>query len=148
MAYTVKAVADLAGVSVRTLHHYDQIGLLRPAAVSVSGYRLYTDAELERLQQLLFFRELGFSFQDIKAIIDSPSYYRREALITHRRILLEKQNRLARLIQSVDRTINAMERGVQMDKNAMFEGFDESKIEEYRKEAQARWGSVQGLLFL
>lgn len=142
MAYTVKAVADVAGVSVRTLHHYDQIGLLKPASVSASGYRLYSEADLDRLQQILFFRELGFSLQEIKAITDSPDYDRREALETHRRILLEKQNRLTRLIHSVDRTINAMERGVPMGKDAMFEAFDESKIEEYRKEARARWGKV------
>ncbi|MGI5837851.1 MAG: MerR family transcriptional regulator [Chloroflexota bacterium] len=142
MAYTVKAVADAAGVSVRALHYYDQIGLLKPASVSASGYRLYSEADLERLQEVLFFRELGFSLQEIKAIIDSPSYDRREALVTHRRILLEKQDRLARLIRSVDRTINAIQRGIPMGKDAMFEGFDKSKIEEYRKEARERWGSV------
>ena len=127
---------------MRTLHHYDPIGLLKPASLSASGYRLYSDANLERLQQILFFRELGFSLQEIKAIIDSPSYDRQDALVTHRRILLEKQNRLERLIRSVDRTINAIEGGIPMGKDAVFEGFDSSKIEEYRKEARERWGSV------
>lgn len=141
MGYTVKAVADMASISVRALHHYDHIGLLRPAAVSPSGYRLYADADLARLQQVLFFRELGFSLKEIKAILDDPGFDRREALETHRRILLEKQSRLVKLIGSVERTLEAIERGSELDKNAMFEGFDEAKEEEYRKEARARWGN-------
>jgi MerR family transcriptional regulator, multidrug-efflux activator len=143
LSYTVKAVADLAGVSVRTLHHYDQIGVLKPASVSASGYRLYTEPDLERLQQILFFRELGFSLREIKAIIDSPSFDRKQAMIAHKEILLEKKQRLERLIESVDLTINAMERGTPMDKGAMFEGFDDAKIEEYkekyREEAEAKY---------
>jgi len=140
MAYTVKAVADLAGVSIRTLHHYDEIGLLKPASVSHSGYRHYTDGDLERLQQILFFRELGFSLQEIRDIVDSPGFDQKQALLTHRQLLLEKQRRLQALIHSVDQSIEALERGTPMDKNAMFEGFDESQLEEYRQEAKARWG--------
>ena len=88
MAYTVKAVAGMAGVTVRTLHHYDEIGLLRPAAVSAAGYRLYSDADMERLQHILFFRELGFSLDDIKAITSSPTFDPREALRSHRKLLV------------------------------------------------------------
>lgn len=76
MALTVKAVAELAGVSVRTLHHYDEIGLLKPAGQSAAGYRLYSQEDLERLQQILFFRELGFSLKEIRAILDSPGFRR------------------------------------------------------------------------
>lgn len=137
MAHTVKAVADLAGVSVRTLHHYDEIGLLKPGQVSASGYRLYDEADLERLQQVLFFKELGFGLSEIKAIIDSPGFDRRQALLEHRRLLEERRERINRLIGSVDRTLEAMERGTRMDEKQLFEGFDQSQYEE---EARQRWG--------
>ncbi|MGI6206705.1 MAG: MerR family transcriptional regulator [Anaerolineae bacterium] len=141
MAYTVKAVADLAGVTVRTLHHYDRIGLLQPESVSPSGYRLYSDADLEQLQQILFFRELGFGLKEIKDILHSPNFDRREALEQHRRLLIEKKVRLERLIESVERTIDAMDGGRSMPKEEMFLAFDDEKMEKYRQEARQRWGS-------
>lgn len=140
MAYTVKAVAELSGVSTRALHHYDEIGLLKPASVTPAGYRHYGDEELERLQQILFFRELGFSLQEIKQIIDSPGFDRKKALLTHKELLLEKERRLQALIQSVDASIDALESGTQMKNDAMFEAFNDSKLVEYRDEAKARWG--------
>ena len=142
MDYTVKEVARLSGVSVRTLHHYDAIGLLKPAAVSPAGYRLYSDADLERLQQVLFFRELGFSLRDIGSVLSSPDFDRREALAMHRRLLVEKRRRVQALIRSVDRSIAAIDGGEDMSNNAMFEGFDESKLSEYREEARRRWGDT------
>lgn len=140
MPYTVKAVADLAGVSVRTLHHYDAIGLLTPAQVTAAGYRQYADADLERLQQVLFFKELGFELAAIKAILDRPGFDPRTALATHRELLLRKKARLETLIQSVDRTIDAYERGSPVDKQQMFEGFDEAQLQEWKEEAAQRWG--------
>lgn len=140
MAFTVKSVAKLAGVSVRTLHHYDQIGLLRPASVSASGYRQYSDADLERLQQILFFRELDFSLQEIKAVLERPDFDRRQALLSHRKLLTQKQKRLQAILQSVDQTLEAMERGNEMDKQAMFEVFNDPKLAEYQEEARQRWG--------
>lgn len=140
MAYTVKAVADLAGISVRTLHHYDEIGLLKPAQVTSAGYRLYTEPDLERLQQVLFFRELGFTLQDIREIVSRPEFNRRQALVEHRRLLQERQERLGRLIDTIDHTLNAMERGIPMDDKdlkEMFDGFDHTQYEE---EARQRWG--------
>ncbi len=131
----------MAGVTVRTLHHYDAIGLLKPAAVSPAGYRLYSDADLERLQQVLFFREIGFSLRDIGHVLSSPDFDRREALVMHRRLLVEKRRRVQALIKSVDRSIAAMEGGEDMSNSAMFEGFDESKLSEYREEARRRWGN-------
>ena len=144
MAHTVKAVAELAGVSIRTLHHYDDIGLLRPASVSHAGYRLYTTADLERLQQVLFFRELGFSLQEIKEIVESPTFDRKQALMSHRKLLLEKQQRLEKLIQSVDHTIDAIGRNESMNDDEMFEGFegfDKKQLKEWRDEARQKWGS-------
>src|SRR5919107_1357533 len=111
MPYTVKAVSDLAKVSVRTLHHYDEIGLLKPAGHSAAGYRLYGQKDLERLQQVLFFKELGFDLKEIKRILADPSFDRRRALVEHRKLLLERRERLRRLIASVDRTLKAIQRG-------------------------------------
>jgi DNA-binding transcriptional MerR regulator len=141
MVYTVKAVAEMAGVSIRTLHHYDETGLLRPASASPAGYRLYSRADLERLQQVLFFKELGFSLKEIKEILDSPGFDRRQALTSHRRLLLEQKRRLERLIESVDQSIDSIERGEGMDDSAMFEAFDRKQLEEWREEARQRWGS-------
>jgi phosphoribosylaminoimidazole-succinocarboxamide synthase len=128
MGYTVKVVAEMAGVSVRTLHHYDRIGLLPPAATSPAGYRLYSDADLERLQQVLFFRELGFSLHDVKAIVDSPTFDRAEALRAHRRLLVEQQGRLGRLVELVDRTIASIEKGEPMSNQERFGAFDDAKL--------------------
>ncbi|HWI52652.1 MAG TPA: MerR family transcriptional regulator [Symbiobacteriaceae bacterium] len=137
MAYTVKAVAELAGISIRTLHHYDEIGLLKPAQTSASGYRLYTDADLERLQQVLFFKELDFGLTEIREIVDSPDFDRKRALLQHKELLLQRQERISKLIASVNQTLDSIERGIQMDEKDMFGGFDHSK---YEKEAEERWG--------
>lgn len=135
MAYTVKAVADIAGVSVRTLHHYDEIGLLKPAAHTAARYRLYADRDLERLQQVLFFKELGFDLKEIKRILSDPHFDRSRALVEHRKLLTERQERIRRLIRSVDRTLKAMQKGNQMNAQ-MFDGFDAAQYEE---EARQRW---------
>lgn len=107
---------------------------------SAAGYRLYTNTDLERLQQILFFRELGFSLNEIKEILDRPNFDRRQALLDHRLLLLERRSRLERLVQSVHRTLEAMERGSQMDVKDMFDGFDPVKYEE---EARQRWGHTK-----
>lgn len=140
MAYTVKTVSEIAGISIRTLHHYDDIGLLRPAQRTASGYRLYTEEDLERLQQVLFFRELGFGLHEIKDIIDSPGFDRRQALLKHRQLLLERRERLTRLVQLVDRTLDAMEGGIKMDEKERFDGFDQAQFEE---EVRRRWGETK-----
>ena len=134
--HTVKDVARLSGVSVRTLHHYDQIGLLKPAGTSAAGYRLYTERELEQLQQILFFKELGFDLKEIKRVLSDPSFDRRRALVEHRKLLLERQGRIRRLIASVDRTLKAIQRGTTMNAT-MFDGFDAAQ---YEDEARQRWG--------
>jgi MerR family transcriptional regulator, multidrug-efflux activator len=144
MSYTVKQVADLAGVSVRTLHHYDQIGLLPPARVTAAGYRLYTGTELARLQQILFFRELGFELKQIHEIVYRPDFDERQALLAHRELLIEKQDRLGRLIRTIDETISRIEKGKPMSDSSMFQGFDSGRVEEqiarYRDEAIEKYG--------
>lgn len=145
MYYRVKEVADLAGVTVRTLHHYDQIGLLKPESVSETGYRLYSDEDLARLQQILFFKELGFGLRQTKAIIDSPGFDRVQALKAHREMLLKQRDRLNRLVATVDRTIESVERGTEMNKKDMFGAFDMSEIEKhqrkYAKEVEEKYGA-------
>ncbi len=138
MALTIKAVADLAGVTVRTLHHYDHIGLLTPSSSSHSGYRLYSEGDLARLQQILFFRELDFELSAIGRILDSPEFDRKKTLREHRRRLHERQGRMTALIDTIDRTIAALEGGPDMTKEQLFEGFDDSQ---YREEAEQRWGT-------
>lgn len=133
MYYMVKEVADLTGISIRMLHYYDKIGVLKPESISASGYRLYTDNDLEKLQQLLFFKELDFSLNEIKEMVKSPNYDKREALIAHKTILTEKKNRLEKIIDTVDKTINSLEGGTKMSKKDMFEAFDMSEIEKHQK---------------
>jgi DNA-binding transcriptional MerR regulator len=145
--YKIKEVADMVGISVRMLHHYDKIGLLKPESVSPAGYRLYTDKDLERLQQVLFFKELEFSLQEIKRILDSPGFDKKQALKSHKELLLEKKKRLQKIIKSVERTIHSIEGGIDMSKKEMFEAFDISKIEKhkekYAKEVRQKYGNTK-----
>ena len=136
---TVKELATLAGVSVRTLHYYDQIGLLRPAGTTPSGYRLYGEREFSRLQQILFFRELDFPLEEIRAILDSPSFDKAQALDRQRELLSLERDRLDRLIALVD----ALRKG---EKNMTFDAFDRSELDtaraRYAEEARERWGNT------
>jgi DNA-binding transcriptional MerR regulator len=139
MAMKVKEVAELASISVRTLHHYDEIGLLTPDEVTSAGYRLYSDANLERLQQILFFKELDFSLKEIKDIITNPSFDPEEALNMHRLILLEKRQRLDQMIATIDKTVLHVRGEIKMTAKEQFEGFDFSQ-NPYEQEARERWG--------
>jgi len=135
----VKEVAELVGISVRTLHHYDEIGLLTPDETTESGYRVYSERNLELLQQILFFRELGFPLKTIKDIIGDPAFDRREALELHRKLLLEKRSRLDKMLETLDKTIRHEKGEIQMTQKEKFEGFDFSK-NPYEQEARERWG--------
>lgn len=139
MAMKVKEVAELVGISVRTLHHYDEIGLLTPDEVTSAGYRLYSDANLEMLQQIIFFKELDFSLKDIKEIINNPSFDREEALNMHRRILLEKRQRLDQMIATIDKSVQHVRGEIKMTAKEQFEGFNFSH-NPYEQEARERWG--------
>jgi DNA-binding transcriptional MerR regulator len=145
--YKVKEVAKLAGISVRTLHHYDAIELLTPTNVGENGYRLYSEEDLARLQQILFFKELDFTLQEIKEILNNPDFDRKKALYTHKQLLEEKKHRLERIIQSVEKTIQSIEGGTVMTKKDMFEPFDMKKIEEhqkkYAKEVKEKYGGTK-----
>jgi DNA-binding transcriptional MerR regulator len=136
--HTVGEVAKLARVSVRTLHHYDEIGLLEPSGRTESGYRLYTDRDLERLQQVLFFRELGFALEDVTRILRDPAFDRKQALLAQRAMLVEKGKRLEAMVALVDRTLESLGKGQVMDAEQIFEGDFEPGA--YEEEAKERWG--------
>lgn len=136
----VKEVANLVGISVRTLHHYDEIGLLTPEETTESGYRLYSDDNLDTLQQLLFFKELGFPLKKIKEIISSPTFDRQEALLLHQKMLLEKRSRLDQMITTIEKTIQHSKGEIEMSNKEKFEGFDFSH-NPYEQEARERWGN-------
>jgi len=140
MVYTVRQLARLASVSVRTLHHYDRIGLLKPASHGSNGYRQYGEKEAVVLQQILFFRELGFSLAETRAIVSRPDFNVREALESHRTMLVKKAEHITGLLETVDRTIRHLEGEIDMKMSEYYEGLSDDQIEEYRKEARQRWG--------
>ncbi len=139
MKYTVKQLADLAGISRRTLHHYDAIGLLRPTTQGRNRYRYYDDQAVLRLQQILFYRELGLSLEEIKAILSQPDFDVLRALEAHRVELKKRAARLERLIETVDKTILHLNGGIPMSKKEIFEGFSEEQVQAYAEEARRRW---------
>jgi MerR family transcriptional regulator, thiopeptide resistance regulator len=142
MPYTVKQLSDLAGVSARTLHFYDQIGLLKPSSHGENGYRYYGEEALLRLQQILFFKELDFSLAEIQEIVDRPGFDVLPALGAHRRLLEERATRLKRLIHTVDKTILHLKGELDMSENEYYEGFSEEKQKEYSQEARQRYGEA------
>lgn len=139
--YTVKQLSGLAGVSVRTLHYYDEIGLLKPSTVGQNGYRYYTDEALFRLQQILFFREMDVGLEQIKVILDAPDFDSVTALQTHRQTLQAKVERLQTLIHTVDTTILHLVGEVNMSQKKIFEGFSEAKQKQYEEEARQQFGA-------
>ncbi len=139
MKMKINEVAKLTGISVHTLHYYDEIELLHPSEVTEAGYRLYGRDALERLQQILFFRELGFALKEIKSILNNPAFDKRKALENHKKILLLRRNRMNDLICLVDNTLKG-------ELDMSFKEFDKSKIEnaqkKYAEEVKERWGST------
>lgn len=135
----VKEVADLVGISVRTLHHYHEIGLLVPERITKSGYRVYSDNNLGKLQQIMFFKELGFSLKKIKEIMSSPTFNQQEALELHYKMLLEKKVRLDKMIDTVKKTIQHTKGEIRMSNTEKFAGFDFSR-NPYEEEARQKWG--------
>jgi DNA-binding transcriptional MerR regulator len=142
-AYTVSQLAKMAGVSVRTLHHYDQIGLLAPSGRTEpgpggsAGYRLYGEAELLRLQQILFFKELDMPLAEVRQILDEPGFDQVTALEHHRGMLQGRMERLARLLKTIDRTIDRLaEDDMTLTDEELYEGFTTEQIERYKREAR------------
>jgi DNA-binding transcriptional MerR regulator len=141
MAFTVGELARLTGITVRALHHYDEIGLVVPSQRTASGYRLYDDQDVMRLQQVLLFRELGLPLDEIASAIDAAGT-REELLRKHREALVAKRARLDAMLSALDSTLGTLEKGQAMqpdDVKQMFEGFDHAQYEE---EAKQRWGNT------
>ena len=147
MEYTVQKLGKLAGISTRTLRYYDEIGILKPARINSSGYRIYGQEEVDRLQQILFYRELGVSLTDIKSIINESSFDGFNALIEHRQKLLEKRNQIDLLIANVEKTIAVKSGGIKMSNKEKFEGFKQKLIDEnekkYGKEIREKYGDEE-----
>lgn len=145
MEYTVQKLSKLAGVSTRTLRYYDEIGILKPARINSSRYRIYGENEVNRLQQIMFYRELGISLDNIKNIITSPTFDETNALIEHREKLLEKREQIDRLIANVEKTIALTDGRINMTDKEKFEGFKQKMIEnnekKYGKEIREKYGN-------
>lgn len=141
MEYTVKQLADLSMVSVRTLHYYDQKGLLKPSGYRRNGYRTYGLKELMRLQQILFFRELDFKLGDIKSIMEKPDFEIFQALQDHRRLLEGKIARYGQLIETVDKTMLKIKGEMDMREKEYYSGFSLEQQEKYKQEIREKYGT-------
>lgn len=136
----INEVAKLTGVTVRALHYYDKIGLLKPEEITEAGYRIYSENDLETLQQILFFRELDFSLNEIKEMIQNQLYDKTEALEKQKELLMQKRARLDELITLVEGTLKG-------EREMSFKEFDMTEIEEnkkkYAEEVKERWGTTK-----
>lgn len=139
---TVGQVASLTGVTIRTLHHYDRIGLLRPSGRSEAGYRRYGTLDLQRLQQALLYREFGFSLEDIAAILDNPKVDPMDHLRVQRELLRERSSRLEEMIAAIEFQMEAMKMGVELTPEERFEVFGTFDVEGTQTEAKERWGDT------
>ena len=143
MSYSVGQVASLAGVTIRTLHYYDEIGLLSPSGRSVAGYRIYEEADLERLQQILFYRELGFTLVEIATIVNDSRIDALGHLRRQRGFLTDKIERLHTMIEAIDYEMEAQTMGTRLTPEERFEVFGNFNPEDYSEEAEQRWGSTE-----
>lgn len=139
---TVGQVARQAGLTIRTLHYFDSIGLVVPSKRSEAGYRLYSRADIERLQEVLFFRELGFGLEEIKAILERPDYSRGRVLRRQRRMLEARAERINRMIAAVDLALEGERMNLNLSNEEMLEVFDGFDPTAYEEEAEERWGDT------
>jgi MerR family transcriptional regulator, thiopeptide resistance regulator len=140
--YSVGKVAVLSGVTIRTLHHYDEIGLLSPGGRSDVGYRVYGEADLERLQRILFYRELGFTLKEISTIIEDPNTDAMGHLRRQRELLVERIERLGSMVDAIDYEMEARTMDINLTPEERFEVFGEFRPEEHAEEAEQRWGET------
>lgn len=147
MEYTIQKLGRLAGISTRTLRYYDEIGILKPARTNSSGYRIYGQREVDLLQQILFYRELGLSLEAIRSIVTDPGFDGPRALKEHRNQLLDKRMQLDALIANVEKTIASQEGRILMSDQEKFQGFKKQMIEEneqkYGREIREKYGEDQ-----
>ncbi|MER5744234.1 MerR family transcriptional regulator [Streptomyces sp. NPDC002225] len=142
MEYSVGQVAGFAGVTVRTLHHYDGIGLLSPTGRSRAGHRRYGDGDLDRLQQILFYRELGFPLDEIAVLLDDPGADPQQHLRRQHRLLTERIAELRKMAEAVEKTMEARKMGINLTPEEKFEVFGDKDPEAHAEEAERRWGGT------
>ncbi|WP_368652525.1 MerR family transcriptional regulator [Ornithinibacillus sp. 4-3] len=144
MKYSIKQVADMSGISTRTLRYYDQIDLLKPAEFSDSGYRLYREKEINRLQQILLYRSLGIKLEQIHSILDDPAFHTLTALEEHQRKLEAEKDKINQLLATVKKTIQYTKGEITMTAEEKFEGFKKKRLEEnerlYGEEIREKYG--------
>ncbi|MFF7726501.1 MerR family transcriptional regulator [Streptomyces sp. NPDC008001] len=143
MSYSVGQVAAFAGVTVRTLHHYDEIGLLSPGGRSHAGHRRYDDADLDRLQQILFYRELGFPLEEVAALLDDPGADPVEHLRRQHGLLTERIEQLQRMATAVEHAMEAKKMGIKLTPEEKFEVFGDFDPDEHAEEVEQRWGDTE-----
>ncbi|TDD01959.1 MerR family transcriptional regulator [Nonomuraea diastatica] len=143
MSFSVGQVARLAGITVRTLHHYDEIGLLTPGERTHAGYRRYTDADLVRLQQILLYRELGFGLDEIAVILDAPHTDELTHLRRQHELLTRKAERLHEVIAAVERSIQGRTHNIALTPQDRFEVFGDFQPEDHDPEVERRWGDTE-----
>ncbi|MFI6597379.1 MerR family transcriptional regulator [Nonomuraea sp. NPDC050536] len=143
MSMAVGQVTRLAGVTVRTLHHYDEIGLLCPSERTRAGYRRYTDADLLRLQQVLLYRELGFGLEEIAVILDDPQVDEMTHLRRQHELLRGRAERLSRMMAAVERAMEAVTSGVALTAEERLEVFGEFRPQDHQAEMERRWGHAE-----
>ncbi len=143
MDYSVGQVAGFAGVTVRTLHHYDEIGLLVPSGRSHAGHRRYSDTDLDRLQQVLFYRELGFPLDEVASLLDDPDTNPREHLRRQHELLTARIRRLQEMAAAVETAMEAKKMGINLTPEEKFEVFGDHDPEQYAEEVEQRWGGTE-----
>ncbi|MET7736938.1 MerR family transcriptional regulator [Streptomyces sp. NPDC005402] len=143
MGYSVGQVAGFAGVTVRTLHHYDDIGLLVPGERSHAGHRRYSDADLDRLQQILFYRELGFPLDEVAALLDDPAADPRAHLRRQHELLTARIEKLQKMATAVEHAMEARKMGIDLTPEEKFEVFGDKDPEQYADEVEQRWGGTE-----
>ena len=141
--YTVGRVAALSGVTIRTLHHYDEIGLLSPGGRSASGYRIYEESDIERLQRILFYKELGFDLKEISTIVDDPGTDATGHLRRQRGLLTERIGRLSAMVEAIDYEMEARTMDIRLTPEERLEVFGEFRPEDHAEEAEQRWGETE-----
>ncbi len=140
MKYTVHELAQFSGMSIRTLHYYDEIGLLRPESIGKNGYRYYGEKEMVQLQQILFYKELDFSLDEIQRLVNDLNFDIEQALQDHKKLLIAKKKRIDSLLITIDKTVKHLKGGERMTNDDLYQGFSDEELNKLQEEAKERWG--------
>jgi DNA-binding transcriptional MerR regulator len=143
MSYSINKLAKVAGVSVRALHYYDEVGLLSPKRDSKNSYRVYSEADLLILQQILFYKELDFPLDEIKKILNDKNFDVLSSLKNHKKMILARKKRIDELVKTIDKTILKLTKNKHMNDDELYDGFSKEELAEWNKEAKERWGNTE-----